>query len=63
MTDTYLSVREVARRLGISPNTVYRRIADGKLDAIDIGDSGIQRLRVPETALRAFIDRSAISHP
>lgn len=56
------NVRTVAERLQTSPDTVYRLIADGELQAIDIGRDGRVRRRVREDALQSFIDsRSPIT--
>lgn len=45
MTEIYLSVKQVARRLGVHPITVKRRITEGKLKAIRTkGDSGAYRI-------------------
>lgn len=32
----FISVTEVAKRLNVSPKTIYREIRDGKLNAIEI---------------------------
>jgi excisionase family DNA binding protein len=48
-----LSVREVARALGVSPFTVYRRVRDGSLEAVRVGEAG--PLRVTPAAVRALL--------
>lgn len=62
MTDC-LPVRVVAERLSVSPKTVYRLIADGELEALDVGRRGTPRIRVPESALAAYVERAAIARP
>ena len=44
---------EVARRLRLSPVTVYRAISDGRLDAVRLG-GGNGPLRVPAQALDEY---------
>lgn len=57
MTDasstTLISVRQAAGRLGVSPDTVRRRIAAGELPALRIG---YRTVRIAESALREYID-------
>ena len=48
-------VKAVAEMLDVHPATIYRAIADGRLDAYKIG-SGRGALRVPSQALTAFLD-------
>ena len=52
-----LRVRDVADRLDVSPQTIYRAIEAGQLVAlrIAIGDS-TGAIRVPESALAAFAE-------
>jgi excisionase family DNA binding protein len=47
---THLSVRETAAMLGVHPDTVRRRIADGSLAALQPGGPGTA-VRVPAAAL------------
>lgn len=50
---TYLTVTEVAKRLGLARRTVYDRIADGRITAVRHGpNSG---LRVSEDALSVYL--------
>jgi len=52
VNDTSLySVRDVASRLGVHPETVRRLIHDGRLDAVRIG----RVLRVDSTSLHGFL--------
>ena len=49
--DEVYKVAEVARRLGVTPRSVYRLIRSGKLRALHIGTAW----RVPAESLRNFI--------
>lgn len=49
---SFYSVREVADRLGVHPETVRRLIHDGRLEAVRIG----RVLRVPRPAIQRFVD-------
>ena len=50
-----LKVQEVANRLSVSAQTVYRLIDNGELPAIRVGR---HRLRVEEQALERFIEKN-----
>ena len=50
-----LSVPEVARRLGQSRQTIYRKIAAGELPAVRLGLGAHAHLRVPADELADFI--------
>ncbi len=53
-TQEFYSVKQVARRLGVSKLTIQRRIADGKIKAFRTnGESG--PYRISQEALDAFI--------
>jgi excisionase family DNA binding protein len=54
--DSLYSVREVAARLGVHPETIRRLIHDGRLDAVRVG----RVLRVPRHAVDAFLARQRI---
>ncbi len=55
--DTSLySVREVAGRLGVHPETIRRLIHDGRLDAVRVG----RVLRVDAAALEGFLARQRV---
>jgi excisionase family DNA binding protein len=43
------SVPDVARRLGVSRDSIYRRIASGELEAYTVGETG--QLRIPPRAV------------
>jgi excisionase family DNA binding protein len=48
----FLSVREAAEILDVSPMDVYRLVSDGQLEAIRAG----RAYRIPEEALRRYTD-------
>jgi excisionase family DNA binding protein len=50
------SVREVAGRLGVHPETIRRLIHDGRLDAVRVG----RVLRVNGQALDGFLARQRV---
>jgi excisionase family DNA binding protein len=50
------SVREVADRLGVHPETIRRLIHDGRLDAVRIG----RVLRVESHSLDGFLARQRV---
>jgi excisionase family DNA binding protein len=50
-----LKVREVAERLGLTPETVYGMIADGKIPSVRVGR---RYLRVRQDHLDSWIDRN-----
>jgi len=50
------SVRDVANRLGVHPETIRRLIHDGRLDAVRVG----RVLRVEGSALAGFVDRQRV---
>ena len=49
-----MTVPEVASRLRVSKATVYRRIAEGSLPAVRVGD-GFGPVRVDEQELEAWL--------
>jgi len=49
-----LRVKAVAEMFDVSPQTIYRAIESGKLDALKLGSG--RAVRIPEYALRAFIN-------
>jgi excisionase family DNA binding protein len=54
MTAT-LTIPETATELRISKSTVYRLIAAGQLEVMNVASRGRPRMRVPLTALERFI--------
>jgi excisionase family DNA binding protein len=53
---TLYSVRDVADRLGVHPETIRRLIHDGRLDAVRVG----RVLRVDGGAFAGFVDRQRV---
>ncbi|MBA2324884.1 MAG: helix-turn-helix domain-containing protein [Pseudonocardiales bacterium] len=49
-----LRVKAVAEMFDVSPQTIYRAIESGKLDALKLGSG--RAVRIPEHALRAFVE-------
>ena len=56
MPETFLTVKEVARRLAVGRTTVYELIARQELMAIKIG----RARRIPESALERWIAQQLI---
>jgi len=52
MGETYLTVKEVARRLGVTRQSVYNWIADGRLKAVRVGGTAV---RIAESSLSELI--------
>lgn len=52
---TLLTIPEAARRLAVSTRTVKRRLQDGSLPTVRLGDGQRDR-RISEAALVAFIE-------
>lgn len=50
-----LTVPEVAGLLGVSDNTIYRRIADGDIPSKRLGKA----VRIPSSWVQSFIDGAA----
>jgi excisionase family DNA binding protein len=55
-TNSVYSVREVADRLGVHPETVRRLIHDGRLDAVRVG----RVLRVDGSGFAGFVARQHV---
>lgn len=55
-TTSLYSVRQVADRLGVHPETVRRLIHDGRLEAVRVG----RVLRVDGMAFAGFVSRQRI---
>jgi excisionase family DNA binding protein len=51
-----LTVPEVARRLGLHRDTVYRKIDRGEIPAIRIGPDDVGPLRVREEEFEAWLE-------
>lgn len=54
----YLTIAEVALRLGISVPTVRRKIAAGELPAVQLGGPGTA-IRIPHARLEAWLRSEA----
>lgn len=50
----FLSIAEVASRLGVAPVTVRRKIETGELPAVQLGGPG-STIRIPRRALEAWL--------
>ena len=57
--DGLYSVREVAGKLGVHPETIRRLIHDGRLEAVRVG----RVLRVHKHAVDSFLARQRIKPP
>lgn len=55
MTEPMLSMTEVARRLGVSPQTIRRLIDDGQLPALNVGMRGRGNFRISPDDFRKFV--------
>ena len=56
-----LTVDEVAARLRLSPQTVYRRIDAGELEAVQLGRGPKAPLRVRVGAVDQFLARCSVN--
>ena len=54
-TDEFLSVAQVAASLGVSVESVRRRIASGQLVATKLGDGGPAPLRISRADLDLYL--------
>lgn len=50
-----LTPAEVARRLGVSRNTIYKRIHLGEIPAVRLASGGRGLLRIPEAELARWL--------
>jgi excisionase family DNA binding protein len=57
-----LTVQQVGKRLGVSPNTVRRWIGDGNLPALKFGESRAASVRIDPADLDQLI-ANARKHP
>lgn len=55
----FVSVADLAKRLACSPRSIYLAIRAGDLAAIRVNERG--DLRIPEAAIRAFIDARSLT--
>jgi excisionase family DNA binding protein len=51
----YLTPKQVAERLGVSRETVRRRMIAGELAYVDLGGGDRETRRIPEESLAEFI--------
>ena len=54
-TDDFLSVAQVAASLGVSSESVRRKIAAGQLHAVKLGETGPSPLRVSRADLETYL--------
>jgi excisionase family DNA binding protein len=60
----YLTTREIAERLGGTPQHVRQLIKSGRLQAIDIAKGhGRPRFRIAQAALADFLRDAAVNYP
>lgn len=52
-----LRVKTVAEMFDVSPQTIYRAIKSGRLDALKLGTG--RAVRIPEYAVRAYMEECA----
>jgi len=52
----YLTTKQAAAEMGVSPQTVLRWINTRGLKAHDIGVTGRPRMRISETDLKAWVE-------
>jgi excisionase family DNA binding protein len=50
-----LTIPEVARRLGLHRDTIYRKIARGEIPAVRLGSESNASLRVPADELERWL--------
>ena len=51
-----LTVRQTAEWLGVSPTTVRRRVRDGSLDALKLGESRAAPVRIPSDEVTRWLN-------
>ncbi|MCW2165363.1 DNA binding domain-containing protein, excisionase family [Microbacterium hydrothermale] len=54
---TLLKITDVARRLKVGPDWVYKRIERGEIPVVELGDNRRKNQRVREADLVAFIEK------
>lgn len=60
-TDRFLTVREAAAELRLTPDSVYRLIQQGRLRAFRVGDSG--PLRIEPAAIEELLQPTSSAAP
>jgi excisionase family DNA binding protein len=58
MSEKYLHVCNVAKRLDCSKKHIYKLIQDGEIKAIRLG---ARALRITESSLRGFIEKNEVN--
>ena len=53
IVSAYISVKDVAARLGVSKMTIYRMVHSGEIPSIRVGRS----FRIPKTAFQAWLEQ------
>lgn len=56
-TGPQLTPAQVGDQLGVSYRTVYRYVADGLLDHIQIGRGKRSRIRIPQSSVDRFVEK------
>jgi len=59
--ERYLTVVQVAKRLGLSSRSIHNRICDGNIPAIQL--PGMFKFVIPESALNQYINSARKVHP
>jgi excisionase family DNA binding protein len=54
----YMSVAEIALKLGVSAPTIRRRIEDGSLHAVKLGEDRNSPVRVSKRSLAAWLEQA-----
>lgn len=55
MAEQEMTLKQVARRLGVSEPTAWRRMKSGEIEVINVGTARRKRLRVTEEAYQKYI--------
>ena len=51
----YLSVKELAKKINLHPNTIRKAIHNGKITAVRLGEGKNSAFRIPETEIERLI--------
>ncbi len=57
MKEEFLSVQEVSNWLGLDPQTIRRKIKEGKIKAVRIDDYHKSRFRISISDVREFLKK------
>jgi excisionase family DNA binding protein len=55
-----LTIPQFADRIGVSPRTAYRIVADGLVDRTDVGRGSKPKTRISEAALERYLKRREV---